>query len=287
MSMSAQENAAASQPNRAEADAVQIVLHVPKCAGSTIHLHLAEHLGPTGYWTPPRRSRGLPQEMLGRKYVRGSHPPLPGVRAVSGHFLGLSVERLFEGRPLRRYVLLRTPSAHVLSWYNFRMMRYLAKGRPTYSFKVHLEGLPPDPMTHFLLASWLELPWIRLASMSPSEKYDRVQDALSGFDLVGDIADCDRLIGILSERLSIPDAAPRANTGEDWEGQTKWRRLTLADLSDADRDMLERRTQLDAALHRQAVLGEAAGFDPGKAIRFLPSEIARSRAGLARLFARV
>lgn len=261
---------------------VEIVLHVPKCAGSTIEAHLHRHLGRPAFWSAPKRTRRLPLELFGRKYDRRLPAPAERIRAVSGHFIGRSVQSLFPGRRAVRSVLLREPQALLLSWYNFRMMRYAARGLAGYPFALHLSGLPPDPLCHFLLAHWLEMPWVRMAGMGPAEKLARLEDALGGFDFVGDIAECDRLVAAISGRLGLPVEAARENTGEGWSDLTDWRPLTRDALGQADRAALERRTRLDACLYARLVRGEPAPLDTAAVTPFLAAEIARPLAELRR-----
>ncbi len=265
---------------------LEIVLHVPKCAGSTIETHLLSHLGERAFWSPKKRSRSLPLELFARKYRDRLPGPAEEVRAVSGHYIGRSVEALFQGRAIRRSVLFREPRALVLSWYNYRMGRYRSLGQAGYPFALHLRSLPPDPLAHFLLAHWLEMPWTRLARMGAGEKLAALEAAFAGFDFVGDVADCDRLIADLSARLGIPAEAREVNTGQAWEGETGHRPLRLADLSEAEADLLDRRTALDRAFWRRVAQGERAGFDPGAAAPFLAAEIARPLAEARRQWLR-
>lgn len=280
--MTASAKASPEPDDRSAASALEIVLHVPKCAGSTIERHLSLALGQAAFWSPPRRRRGFPQELLARKYVRASAPPVAGVRAVGGHYVGRSVEEMFADRRIRRSVLLRKPADLVLSWYNYRMMRYQAKGRPTYPFDIHLKSLPSDPLTHFLLATWLETPWTDLARMRPAEKYERVAAALDPFDFIGDIKDCDTLVRALSERLSIPAEAESVNTGEDWSARSDWTPVRAIDLGDAERAQLARRTRIDQALFARFVLGDDAPFDARTAASFPRTELSRPLAELRR-----
>ncbi len=96
------------------------VLHVPKCAGSTIEFHLKKQLGPKGFWSPPKRTRKLPLELLGRKYDNRLPGPATAIRAISGHFLGRSIENYFPERQIGRVILLRRPADLMLFWYNFQ-----------------------------------------------------------------------------------------------------------------------------------------------------------------------
>jgi len=266
---------------------VCILVHVPKCAGTTIERHLEAHLGETGFWKPAKRTRRAPLELLARKYDATLPGPAGHVRAISGHFVGQSVERLFSGRRIWRGVVLRDPEELVLSWYNYRMMRYAAEGRRPYPFALHLASLPPDPVAHFLLERWCERPWLGLAQMGPDEKRDRLDGVLGRFDHVADISRADRLIAELSGRVGIPADAPRENTSEGWRDRVDWQPLTRDALPGAERAALEARTRLDRYLWRRWALGEAdAGVDPADIAPFLASELRRPVAELRRRLAR-
>lgn len=254
---------------------LHILLHVPKCAGTTVEMHLARHLGDSGFWSPPKRSRRLPLELLGRKYDARLPGPADEIRAVSGHFIGRSVPGLFPGRPARISILLRDPAALMLSWYNYRMMRYRADGLRSYPFRLHVLSLPPDPIAHFLLERWFEMPWPQMAALPASRKIALLDEALSGFDFVGDVSDADRLIASVSRDLGIPETAERTNTGAAWEAQTGWQPLRREDLTPADAALLSSRTRLDNYLWRRWALGQDARIAAVEVAPFLASELVR------------
>lgn len=258
---------------------VHLCLHVPKCAGTTVEAHLARHLGPA-FWSPDRRLRALPVSLMGRKYAMPPPVAPEGIRAVSGHWIGRSVERLFAGRAIRRSILLREPGALMLSWYNHRMARYAAAGRARYGFALHLASLPPDPVAHFLLERWLELSWGRLAAMTGAQKRRRLDALLAGFDFVGDVGECDRLIAWLARDLGVSPDATRANTAGGRSG-TAPAPIGLADLSPAERAALERRTRLDRWLWQRWAAGRDCPL-PAPSLPFLAGELARPLAELRR-----
>ncbi len=265
---------------------LEIVLHVPKCAGSTIETHLLRHLGPLAFWSPRRRARALPLELFGRKYDGRPPGPLDGIRAISGHYIGRSVERRFAERRIRRSVLIREPRALVLSWYNYRQMRYRSLGQAGYSFALHLDTLPPDPLTHFLLANWLEVSWPRLAAMDANEKLARLEAALADFDFVGDVSDCDRLVADLSSRLGIPAVAEPVNTETRWRQEIAFTPARHETLTAEERARLEARTQLDRALWLRVARGELAEIGATGTASFFRSELRRPVAEIRRRRAR-
>jgi len=226
---------------------VFFALHVPKCAGSTIEFHMLRHLGAAQVWIPKKRWRKLPP-LAPPLYKATSPEHIRTVRFVSGHYLGQSIERLFAGRPIRRSVLLRDPVSFHLSYYNFRMMRYRHQGLNPYSFETHLLSQPDDPMSHFLLSRWLEIPWPRLLTMPPAVKYDLINESLARFWFVADYRQCDALSRQMSTDLGISTQVERANTKEIWQSVVTWRPITREDLTPKQIEMIERRTMIDQRL---------------------------------------
>jgi len=253
---------------------LRIVVHVPKCGGRTIQNHLARHLGPR-FWSVNKRYRNLPLGLFGRKYDRATAFPPANILAVSGHSLGRSIERLFPGRPLVRTLVLREPENQVLSWYNFRMMRYINAGLSPYSFQLFLRSMPVDPVTHFLLAHWYELPWLRIASLNRIEKRQLLDSALDQFDAVVDISKTDQLIAWHSQALGIPQSAVRANDSESLSRQIGWQPIRWADLNQTEREELAEHVHFDRYLWRRWALKQDIAFDPATSQPFLRKELAR------------
>jgi hypothetical protein len=224
---------------------VYFLLHVPKTGGQTVQVHLQEHLGEDALWMPPaapawRRALGLGDPQ------RPARPQ--AVRAVAGHHLRRSHERVFAGRPIRRAVLLREPLSFHLSLYNFRMMNRLRLNRAPTSFEAYLRAAPLDSMAHLILHRWLEIPWPVLALRSAAWKYARLNAALRDFWFVGDVGMCDALVAELARNLRIPRKARRRNTEKAWLGRVSWSPLRAEDLSDASVAHILGANPLDRAL---------------------------------------
>lgn len=254
---------------------LHVILHVPKCAGSTMEHHLAKHLGPTRFWSPSKRITRLPLETYSRKY--NSTPPGPpqDISAVSGHFIGRSVERLFTNRPIVRSVVLREPESFLISLYNFRMMLYVVAGRNTCSFKLFMNSLQIDPVSHFLLDRWLEKPWISTALLPAARKAALLDEMMESLDQVVDIAKADELFAWHSRDLGIPEQPARANTQGEWVKKSGWTPLQLTDLDAAEREALARRVHLDRYIWRRWALKEKVTFEGKNVALFLPHELRR------------
>lgn len=207
---------------------VYFVHHVPKCAGRTIDRHLATAL-PAGSYFRTRKRRGPSRFLLPRYDLSGMSQPNQVV-AVGGHFLGVSIQALFADRPVKRSILLRDPASHLISYYNFRMMRYISEGLQAYSFELSYGATQRNFITHYILSNFLELSWCRIAGMSEQDKYDLVNAFLASFWYVGDYSSCDNLVHALGTKLAIPGTAIARNTQQEWKARVAWQPIGLDDL---------------------------------------------------------
>ena len=215
------------------ASAVYFLLHMPRTGGNTIAAHLKAHLNER--LVSPSRPSGL--ELLGRRRYRlDAVPDFRRVRAVTGHYIGRSLERHFPGRPLRRTLLLRDPIGFHVSYYNHRMMFSLSRGGPTCGFEQHLRAQPRDLVAVLLLWHWLELPLRTMLSTTDAQKYELLNEALAGFWFVGNYRDGDRLMAAIAADLGLPAAAPRRNTTLQWQKRVDWQPVTADALSAATRE---------------------------------------------------
>lgn len=219
---------------------VHFFVHVPKCAGRSVELHLEEHLGPGFLYL--RRKRGLERHLSAHIYriPKRFDPNL--TNAVSGHALGQSMKRHFSGREIRQSVLLRDPLSLLVSFYNFRMSRFSFEGWPHVSFERFYQSRHLNPVSTFLLVNYLEISWARLLTMSAAEKFDRISEAFQDFWFVGDYRQCDRLIATVSDEFGIPDQAPRANVLES-------KKLTVDKVPQTMKDRIAADCALDQAVY--------------------------------------
>ncbi|MBU2532084.1 MAG: sulfotransferase family protein [Alphaproteobacteria bacterium] len=265
---------------------LHVMLHIPKCAGTTMEGHLTRHLGKRRVWTPKKRTRRFPLELFGRKYDPRPPGPLDDIVAVSGHFIGRSIERHFPNRRIKRSIILRDPERLMMSYYNYRMMRYISQGQRPFPFIFHMRALPPNPVATFLLERWLEMPLIRVVALDRAKKAALLDDALCTFDHVVDISQADDLTSWCSRDLGIPETADRSNTAETWERHTGWKSVRLEDLADAERDELRERVALDHYLWRRWALGEIGVLAPRVRTLEISSQLARPGYQIRRRLAR-
>lgn len=142
---------------------LHFIYHVPKCAGRTIDRHLASTLPASAYYRL-RKRRGM-----GRFVTRYDSSRLPvsnATRVVSGHHLGISLDSLFQDRLIKRSMLLRDPASHFVSYYNYRMTRYISEGLQPYGVDVAYGAMRRNFITHYILNNFLELSWVQIASLS-------------------------------------------------------------------------------------------------------------------------
>jgi len=229
---------------------IYYLLHVPKTAGITLAEHLQAHCAPGTLWRPLIKAQAPP-------------PPEPEkVRAVAlGHYQSRAVERYFPGREARRILLLRDPVSLQLSFYNWRMVFFRARGAGSYSFDLHLRTVPRNFMLHFLLRRWMGLSPLQLLAMPDDRKLARAQEALAKFWFVGDCSDCDSVVASLAPELGVPPKAARRNSLAQLRDFVSWTPFTVDDLNAGQRDRLMRQHALDQLLWET---WRGAGFAPGE-----------------------
>jgi len=224
---------------------VHFIYHVPKCAGRTIERHLASALPPQSYHRL-RRRHGLGRLVTG--YDVSRLPDFDETRVVSGHHLGISFDRLFHHRLIKRSLLLRDPASHFVSYYNYRMTRYINEGLQPYSAGVAYGAMRRNFVTHYILNSFLELNWVQVASLSDQDKYDLANAFLSQFWFVGDYTLCDELLIALGDRLDVSPNAPRRNCVKDLARSAGWTPLTLDMLSSSAVAKIRDENRIDVKL---------------------------------------
>lgn len=263
-----------------ESSPVHFVYHVPKCAGRTIDRHLATALPKSAYHRL-KKKRGL-----GRLLTRYDSARLPDPRhakVVGGHFLGLSLDPLFAGRPIKRSLLLRDPASHFVSYYNYRMTRYISRGLQPYGVEVAYGATQRNFVTHYILKNFLELSWIQIAALADEDKYDLANAFLATFWFVGDYRLCDDFLAALGNRLKISANATPRNTMSELVQRVGWTPVTTDQLSprmfadilaenSIDQKLWEtwREVRHDTAAVRPRPLeGHASSFISSEASRFV------------------
>ena len=264
---------------------LHFIYHVPKCAGRTIDQHLASAL-PAPAYHRLRKRRGLGRFVT--RYDSSRAPFTDATRVVSGQYLGISLDSLFQDRLIKRSMLLRDPASHFVSYYNYRMTRYINEGLQPYGIDIAYGAMRRNFITHYILANFLELSWVQIASLSDQDKYDVVNAFLSMFWFVGDYTLCDDLLSVLGERLDISASAPLHNGLADLARGAGWTPLTLDLLPRSTVAKIQAENRIDQRLwetwrearHETGAVRPAA-LDSG-ASSFLSSEALRFLHQIAR-----
>lgn len=208
---------------------VYYLFHVPKCAGRTIDRHLSLYAQEGRYFRAKKR-KGFGRLFSPRHALSGMPDPSQ-LNAISGHYLGASVEDFCAGREIRRALLLRDPVSHLVSYYNYRMQRYIAQGMQPYSFELAYRATQRDFITHYILRNFLEIPLPRLWLMTRPQKWALVNEFLSRFWFVGDYRKCSELIEAIAPDLGVPDRAVPQNICTGNSNHPTWRPISVSDLS--------------------------------------------------------
>lgn len=234
---------------------VHFVLHVPKCAGTTVEDHFRGTLGP-GFLLAPRWESPA-RNIIGNRYdYRPGDPRLAGVRLVSGHSLSVSLRRLFG--EVRESVLLRPPLGFLLSFYNYRAQRHVEGWGPKPPpFEVWYRGQRRNPITRFLLSRYFEQGVPALYRLSSAGRLAYLEARLAGFWFVGGHTRVGELIAAIGADLGVAQVAPARNV-------TEVRAVTADSLDPAMVARIAADNAVDQLLHdRWAGRGFAGG--PGAA----------------------
>ncbi|MEL6335770.1 MAG: hypothetical protein AAFQ88_03880 [Pseudomonadota bacterium] len=244
--------------NQAEGDraVVYFLLHVPKCAGTSVEQHFEGALG-EGFLRAPRWEHFL-REVLGNRYSYGPQDPrLAPVRAVSGHSLSVSLKRYFAPRPVEECVLLRDPLGFFVSMYNYRHARAVERGQPVPPpFERWYGRQRRNPVSQFLLTRYFEVGVPKVYTLSSAQRLAYLEERLQGFRFVGSYKRATEMIAGVSEALGIEREIEQANVLH----QRYW---SADALSDAMRGQILRENRLDQVLfERWAARGWRDGAEP-------------------------
>lgn len=220
---------------------VHFLLHVPKCAGTTVETHFRTHLG-AGFLIAPRWEHPL-RNFIGNRYPSLTASAISGVRAVSGHSLSISLRALFPDAEIRESVLLRDPASYLLSFYNYRWTRYQEGWGPEPpTFERWYRGQRRNPISRFLLVRYFDQAVPALYRLSSAQRLAFLEERLAQFHFVGSYRQTDEMIGTISAEMGIPGEVERRNV-------TPVRKLSAADLPNAVRRRIERDNALDQMLY--------------------------------------
>ncbi|MEM7239716.1 MAG: hypothetical protein AAF501_18070 [Pseudomonadota bacterium] len=186
---------------------VHFLLHVPKCAGTTVERHFKQHLGP-GFLIAPRWEHPA-RDVIGNRYPGIE---LDGVSAVSGHSLSVSLKRHLPGAEIRESVLLRDPIGYFLSFYNYRWMRHdEGHGPRPPSFEGWYRRQRRNPISRFLITRYFEQGVPALYRFSSRGRLAWLEARLAGFHFVGSYRRASEMVGGISTELGLPDAVTNRN----------------------------------------------------------------------------
>lgn len=219
-----------------DARTIHFLVHVPKCAGTTIEWHFQKHLGERFLWAP--RWRSPLRDVIGNRYPSLTPQDLGGIDVVSGHSLSANLADKFPGARIREHVLLRDPVDWHISMYNYRIKRAGGRGP---DFSTWYGTVRRNPISRFLLNRYFGFGVPGLYRLSSAARLKWLEARLSRFAFVGGLHLTDDLIDGVAAATGVPGRAKAQNTIPE-------KRLTAVDLAPDILDRLRRDNVLDQAL---------------------------------------
>jgi hypothetical protein len=192
---------------------VHFLLHVPKCAGTTVEDHFRATLG-SGFLLAPRWHNPL-RSVIGNRYSMSSDDRrLPHVKAITGHSMGILLKRHFPDAEIRESVLLRDPIGFHLSLYNYRVMRHRdGTGPKPPEFASWYLAQRRNPISRFILNHYFEQGIPMLYRLSSRDRLAWLEERLRAFWFVGSYQRADEMIAGISRELGVAGKAERWNSG--------------------------------------------------------------------------
>jgi len=221
---------------------VYFLLHVPKCAGTTVEQHFEAHLGSRFTLAPRRRG-------MGRNF-HGPHSTLDGLddaridqlTALSGHSLSQSLSQNFPGRQVREAVLLRDPLSYFLSFYNYRIARHTERGQAEPPpFATWYQSMRKNPMSRFIMNRYFEVGYPRLYRYSSADRLAFLEERLTHFYFVGSYRHCNEMVAGISREIGIDDTVAERNVAATYH-------ISTADIDKATQELIQTENALDQAL---------------------------------------
>ncbi|MBY8976077.1 hypothetical protein KHP62_09690 [Rhodobacteraceae bacterium NNCM2] len=217
---------------------VHFLLHVPKCAGTTVERHFSQHLG-KAFLIAPRWDSPL-RDIIGNRYPGVE---TGGLKVVSGHSLSVSLKESMPGAEIRESVLLRDPIGYFLSFYNYRWTRFdRGLGPKPPSLEGWYRRQRRNPISRFLITRYFEQGVPALYRFSSAGRLDWLEERLERFHFVGSYRRANEMIAGISRELSIPDEVHSRNVSPG-------KHLSADELDGALADRILEDNALDVALY--------------------------------------
>jgi hypothetical protein len=253
-------------------------VHVPKCAGTTVEEHFLEHL-PHAQFMRPDKSKPVVRYLNGRAWRAPPSYDPAAVRVLCGHFFGRSSGALLASHKPLEAILIRDPVGLYLSWYNYRMTRHEAWGRPIPKFEDWYRSQGRNPVARHLLTRHLGWSELRFVTAPTREIVAEARRALDTFWFVGEYRHVDMLLDAASDKFGAPAHAPQRNI-------TQYKFLRRDQLSEELAQQVRRENAIDQYLsdrYSNRLFDNAAAFqaDEPPAGRLIADEVRRLAAWLA------
>ncbi|HSF96592.1 MAG TPA: hypothetical protein VLA52_16320 [Thermohalobaculum sp.] len=190
---------------------VHFLLHVPRCAGTTVEAHFQAALGP-GLLHAPRWHNPLRAFLGELRALDPADPRLTAVRIVTGHSMGARLKRHFPGTEIRESVLLRDPLGFHVSLYNHRVASHRTGSGPAPpEFARWYAMQRRNPVSRFLLNHYYDQRIPALYRLSSAARLSFLEARLRDFWFVADYRHADEMIAGISREMGIAEHAGRKN----------------------------------------------------------------------------
>ncbi|MFA5951746.1 MAG: hypothetical protein WC807_15835 [Hyphomicrobium sp.] len=217
------------------------LVHVPKCAGTTVEHFAFTSLAP-GEVFCPEKSWPINRFFLGKAWRRPSAIEPDQVRVICGHYFGRACGHLLTPHTPLEALLIRDPVPLFLSWYNYRMARHERFGRPVPKFKDWYKSQGRNPIARHVCTRHLGWSEAKFLVLKNSTIIEQLCSTLDSFWFIGDFRHVDRLLDAVGERLNVKQDHEIRNV-------TQYKFLRRAELDGGLVEQIRRENAIDGYLY--------------------------------------
>ncbi|MXN64579.1 hypothetical protein GR183_06650 [Stappia sp. GBMRC 2046] len=253
------------------------IVHIPKCAGSTVRGFLRDELSPDqiaefghkdgnirSIFKPGPKRADFPEDF--RRIV-----------ALSGHQLPRYLIDRFQDREVRECVNLRDPVGFFVSHYNFTMQKGVEAGREILPFGLWYRSVQKNPVAQHFLFRYLGIGYPKLEFMPSRERLETIERYLRDFHYVGSYRHSDEFLGRMAAELGIEQEPTPRNV-------TSLRIYDKKSLPEKWKNRILKENALDQALYeRWKDRKWDKSRNPAEAVEFRPDRLSYLKTDLRRI----
>lgn len=253
------------------------IVHIPKCAGSTIRGYLRDAL-PDSQFLDLGLKHGNIRSIFRPGPIPATIPTdVADKRVLCGHHVPRYLVDRFNTREIRECVNLRDPVGFFVSHYNFTMQKGLEAGREIAPFGHWYRSVQKNPVAQHFLFRYLGIGYPKLLFMSSRDRLETIEKYLRDFHYVGSYRHSNEFLERTAAELGIEQEPTSRNI-------TSLRIYDKNNLPQKWKDRILKENALDQALYeRWKDRKWDKDLNPAGQVEFRPDRLSYLKTDLRRI----